>query len=238
MLIGLSSFLRGNPILCLLLICHFLSDFHLQSQKIADLKNSNLSYLLKHLLLVALPLAVLCLLNFRNSDIYIIILGSHALIDYLKPRITKLLKVKVSFIFLLDQFLHILIILIASQFLRHSNQLNWLNPAYLNGLLFLLLITKPTNIAFKIFFEKYQPQNQEKIDTIGGAGAMIGILERIVIGICMIMGQFASIGLVFTAKSIARYNKISESPTFAEYYLIGSLFSILSVFIASWICFY
>lgn len=65
------------------------------------------------------------------------------------------------------------------------------------------------------------------MDTIIGAGATIGILERIVIGVCMIMGQFASIGLVFTAKSIARYNKISESPAFAEYYLIGSLFSIL-----------
>ncbi|MDU0431269.1 hypothetical protein QVA60_12760, partial [Staphylococcus chromogenes] len=70
-----------------------------------------------------------------------------------------------------------------------------------------------------------------------GAGAMIGTLERIVIGICMVMGQYASIGLVFTAKSIARYNKISESPAFAEYYLIGSLFSILSVFLAYWICF-
>ena len=43
-------------------------------------------------------------------------------------------------------------------------------------------------------------------------------------------------GLVFTAKSIARYNKISESPTFAEYYLIGSLFSILSVLLSAWIC--
>lgn len=76
------------------------------------------------------------------------------------------------------------------------------------------------------------------MDTIMGAGAMIGNLERIVIGICMIMGQFASIGLVFTAKSIARYNKISEKPAFAEYYLIGSLFSILSVFVAAWLCFF
>ncbi|MCO4469468.1 hypothetical protein Si141_01517 [Streptococcus infantarius subsp. infantarius] len=53
--------------------------------------------------------------------------------------------------------------------------------------------------------------------------------------ICIIFNQFASIGLVFTAKPIARYNKIkiSESPTFAEYYLIGSLFSIFSVLLAA-----
>lgn len=103
-------------------------------------------------------------------------------------------------------------------------------------ILFLVLITKPTNIVFKIFFQKYQPHDNQKMDTIPGAGATIGLLERIVMSICIIFNQFASIGLVFTAKSIARYNKISESPTFAEYYLIGSLFSILSVLLAAWIC--
>ena len=71
------------------------------------------------------------------------------------------------------------------------------------------------------------------MDTITGTGSMIGFLERLVIGACLIYGQFASIGLVFTAKSIARYNKISEDPAFAEYYLIGSLFSILSALFSS-----
>ena len=62
-----------------------------------------------------------------------------------------------------------------------------------------------------------------------GAGAMIGILERLIMGLSLIFGQFTAIGLVFTAKSIARYNKISESQSFAEYYLIGSLFSMIAV---------
>ena len=60
---------------------------------------------------------------------------------------------------------------------------------------------------------------------------MIGILERYIMALSLIFGQFASVGLVFTAKSIARYNKISESQSFAEYYLIGSLFSMISVLI-------
>lgn len=66
-------------------------------------------------------------------------------------------------------------------------------------------------------------------------GQFIGLLERVVMSICIIFNQFASIGLVFTAKLIARYNKIkiSESLTFAEYYLIGSLFSIFSVLLAA-----
>ena len=58
---------------------------------------------------------------------------------------------------------------------------------------------------------------------------MIGILERFIMALSLIFGQFASVGLVFTAKSIARYNKISESQSFAEYYLI-SMISVLVVF--------
>jgi len=65
-------------------------------------------------------------------------------------------------------------------------------------------LCSPSNIAFKILFAKYQPTSKKKMDTITGAGSMIGFLERLVIGACLIYGQFASIGLVFTAKSIAR----------------------------------
>ena len=43
------------------------------------------------------------------------------------------------------------------------------------------------------------------------------------------LGQYASIGLIYTAKSIARFKKIEENPKFAEYYLIGTLYSILFV---------
>lgn len=55
-------------------------------------------------------------------------------------------------------------------------------------------------------------------------------------GIFLLFGQFASIGLVFTAKSIARYDKIAKNQAFAEYYLIGSLFSIICVLIIYAIC--
>ncbi len=41
---------------------------------------------------------------------------------------------------------------------------------------------------------------------------------------------------MFTAKSIARYDKIAKNQAFAEYYLIGSLFSIICVLIIYAIC--
>jgi hypothetical protein len=37
---------------------------------------------------------------------------------------------------------------------------------------------------------------------------------------------------VFTAKSIARFRQIDENKRFAEYYLIGTLFSMLYVLLA------
>ncbi|HHW70209.1 MAG TPA: hypothetical protein GX392_02550 [Clostridiales bacterium] len=94
----------------------------------------------------------------------------------------------------------------------------------------MIIVVKPTNINFKILFNKYAPKEcGEEKDTIEGAGAVIGILERLLLSILLYYNQFGSIGLVFTAKSVARFEKISKEPTFAEYYLIGSLYSILSV---------
>lgn len=41
--------------------------------------------------------------------------------------------------------------------------------------------------------------------------------------------QYSSVGFILTAKSIARYNKISEDQAFAEYYLLGTLLSTICV---------
>lgn len=62
-------------------------------------------------------------------------------------------------------------------------------------------------------------------------GALIGSLERLLIVIFLLVNQYAAIGLVFTAKSIARYKRISDEARFAEYYLLGILFSLLGAIV-------
>ena len=120
----------------------------------------------------------------------------------------------------------------------------------LRWILLLSLIHKPANISFKNLFSKYESAegiaaggqaNGDKVtegkadgdpgkpDTLPGAGAVIGSLERVLCAIFIGLGQYASIGLIYTAKSIARFKKIKENPKFAEYYLIGTLYSILFV---------
>lgn len=231
-MIGISQYLLDNPYVTTLLICHFLSDFQFQNQDMADKKTYQKVYLIKHIIRVALPLVLLGLYKPATAPILIIIITSHGIIDWFKQDIANFLMLDKKFSFVLDQVMHLLIILIAALVFKEGQDMGkWLNPLLLNMILFFVIITKPANVAFKIFFDKYQPLGENKMDTIAGAGATIGLLERIIMGACMIMSQFTSIGLVFTAKSIARYNKISESPSFAEYYLIGSLYSILSVFV-------
>ena len=56
------------------------------------------------------------------------------------------------------------------------------------------------------------------------AGAMIGILERWLILIFLLAGQYEPIGFLVAAKSIIRYKEADTSTT--EYVLTGTLFSI------------
>ena len=200
----------------------------------ADRKDQDKKVLGLHILYVALPLIVVSFCHLDLWWICLVILLTHATIDFLKPIVQKQLKLPKAWTFALDQVLHIAIIS-CLVLLGAKNGTTYLLPFdTLNLIFYVLLVGKPSNIAFKILFAKYQPTSKKKMDTT--TGAMIGFLERLVIGACLVYGQFASIGLVFTAKSIARYNKISEDPAFAEYYLIGSLFSILSALLAAWLC--
>ena len=59
-----------------------------------------------------------------------------------------------------------------------------------------------------------------------GAGRKIGILERWMILGLVCAGQWGAVGLVLTAKSIARFKKMDQQ-AFAEVYLVGTMTSIL-----------
>lgn len=56
---------------------------------------------------------------------------------------------------------------------------------------------------------------REITETIKGAGANLGILERILAALLLSVNQYGALGIIFTAKSITRYDKISKDPAFA-----------------------
>ncbi len=75
-----------------------------------------------------------------------------------------------------------------------------------------------------INFENEAPKINEGPDI--HAGKWIGILERLAILILIPLNQWAAVGLLLTAKSIARHSKMNEA-RYAEYFLIGTLLSLI-----------
>lgn len=110
------------------------------------------------------------------------------------------------------------------------------------AILVLAFIGKPANIMIQKTITIYKPKSSEikdlanpkakvgeKDEGIKNTGRLIGIIERIIMLIFIGLNQYGAIGLVLTAKSIARYDKISKDQKFAEYYLLGTLLSTLIV---------
>lgn len=144
-------------------------------------------------------------------------------------------------IYVTDQLLHIAVIILAGMAMRYSvGQPHYTYlielteksfyidfTAVFSWILALLFLVKPCSITTKIVLAGYRPQ--VKSGEIKNGGAMIGIFERYIIFLLLFIGQYGAIGLVLTAKSIARYNKMTEDPQFAEYYLLGTLLSMALV---------
>jgi len=62
-------------------------------------------------------------------------------------------------------------------------------------------------------------------------GRAIGILERAMALTLVLIGQYGALGLVIAAKSLARF-KALEDREFAEYFLVGTLASLLLALVA------
>ena len=73
-------------------------------------------------------------------------------------------------------------------------------------------------------------QWSKKIDdpeeTLANAGKWIGIAERVIVLIFVLLNQYSVIGLVIAAKSILRFSEKDRPEVKTEYILIGTLLSI------------
>ena len=176
---------------------------------------------------------------------------SHFIIDLAKLRLIgweKLCKKNDKLVFFIDQTMHTLIILAvaliyATQTLvAYSPYALWIQAFYttlnigvtaeksLQLICLFLFLGKPASIIIQniIMIDDVR----EAKDTIilqkeQKAGRLIGIFERYLAVILVIVREYSALAFIVTAKSIARFNKISDDPEFAERYLLGTLGSIL-----------
>lgn len=234
-----------------LLITHILGDFYFQSPRMANNKKERLSWVLIHTFIYAISAFVILIfimpgLNFKYLLGFVV---GHAVIDLTKYLFCncKYMK-KISFakneqnIFIVDQILHILVILVLTYLIKEDSPDSLYNvylkeilncfdvsgALVLNWMIKILLIHKPANIFIANVLLQYRP-NQKGSQGLAdkNAGRFIGTLERIIMVVLMSINQYSAVGLVLTAKSIARYDKISKDQEFAEYYLLGTLLSTL-----------
>lgn len=237
----------------LLLLGHIIGDFYFQNSKMATNKFKKTTSLISHIALYSIAIVFVFIPVWNPNFITPIVLISisHAIIDTTKVVYKKIRKpsdsaTKDTFVFLLDQLFHLFCMIFVSVYMTKENipitmnvTSNWLihlNIDYLVVVKFLILLLgniRPCNILIKTTVQRYKPKENEgsnlnQSNSIG-AGATIGTLERFLITVFYVNNQYSLIGLILTAKSIARFSKLSEDKDFAEYYLMGTLLSVLFV---------
>jgi len=103
---------------------------------------------------------------------------------------------------------------------------NWLGVTIGAQALFVafgyLTLSRPASVFVKLVLSHLRGSGAEETD---GAGQIIGIIERLIIFTLGLSGQYAAIGFMIAAKSVARFEKFKEKD-FAEIYIVGTLASI------------
>ncbi len=217
-------------ILIKLILAHLIGDFFLQPAswiKEKEKKTLRSPKLYLHVLIHIVLLFVL-LWDVSKWPMILIIGVSHFVIDALKLMFQK--KKTKRFLFFVDQFLHLLVILLVYWlFIGKDYSLDHLLTSHTLLLLTcVLFLTIPVSIIMKTIFLKW---NISKIiegnESLKDAGKYIGILERVLVFVFVILDHWEAVGFLITAKSVFRFGDLRESKErkLTEYILIGTLIS-------------
>jgi hypothetical protein len=229
-----------------LYLAHLLTDFVLQPDQMVTRKKRGaaLAYVQHgaiHFFAAALFLAFAIPGLAVRMDFYGFILGLtvvHLGIDWLKLRLVGSGKLEDgAATFLGDQAIHTLTVfltawlIIRPPFLTLLAKIHWVQSAIEKPLLVLVVYIAVIFGGGYIVRFLTKPLTKQDMSILGettnemqNAGMYIGWLERFVVLTALVLHSPATVGLILTAKSIARYPEM-KSVRFAEYFLIGTLLS-------------
>ncbi|MEL7591685.1 MAG: hypothetical protein AAGU17_10390 [Anaerolineaceae bacterium] len=121
-----------------------------------------------------------------------------------------------------------------------------LHPAIWKVLIIMLgavLITLPVGALIdwllkpfqKQMNKRFRPNSLRPVSGLKEGGRIIGYLERLLIYVFILSGQFAGVGFLVAAKSIFRFGELkdSENRKQAEYIIIGTFTSFLLAILVS-----
>ena len=238
----------------LLLMGHIVGDFYFQSGNMAAKKEKGLRWVMIHCACYWAVMLIILMIYGASVKFANIAALFHLIIDaskffYLsssKKRRGKMMQTEDRNIFFADQLLHFAALIVVAFWAAQSDiqimKCEILDTFFdvvgisenlvVSWMFVLLVIHKPSNIAIQKLLAVYKPADEDDVKEIN-AGRFIGTLERVIMIIFLSIEQYSAIGLVLTAKSIARYDKITREKDFAEYYLLGTLLSTVSAIIIS-----
>ncbi len=212
-----------------LFLAHLIGDFLLQPYRWVIHKESNKiksKYLFFHIL-VHFAVTMILLWDWEYWPIALIIIVTHYLIDLAKLYTNALFKNK-NIPFFIDQLLHIIVLYACAYYGNLIGQ-----TTYLLALIDWPLVTAivfvsfPSAIIIGKLLEGMSDQIELNHKSLPNAGKYIGIIERLLVLVFIILGRWEAIGLLITAKSVFRFNDLKQSNNrkLTEYILIGTLLS-------------
>lgn len=226
-------------------MAHLLGDFYFQNEKIASAKDKSYKGVLIHSIEYCLTaiFTITPIWSWNLLKVVLILSIMHFIIDSGKYilLIRKIIG-KDNKTFIIDQCLHICSIFVVTYFMcvkgleikclpvvsNFFQVFKWNMENLVRWIMAILIIHKPSNILIQNFSQDYRTKEEKLIIKADNkAGRKIGTIERLIMLIFLSVNQYAAIGFVLTAKSIARYDKITKDEKFAEYYLFGTLMSTL-----------
>lgn len=224
-------------LLLLQFLAHLLADFIFQPHHWAVEKGKKAftKYHLVHAVIVFGFSWLLALdVGFWKAALALTVL--HLFTDMLKSYLLANTNQEKKNYFFTDQFIHILLMILVVLGYEQLYGIHFLidipfrTIAIVTAFVFCL---KPANILIKYIFISYSvaaPKNaieshlaptDEESHGLPNAGKLIGIVERLIVLILILGGQYSAVGLIIAAKSILRF----KNNLMNEYILIGTLLS-------------
>ena len=230
-----------------LYLAHLVTDFVLQSSRVVvgKRRGSVLAYVEHggiHFFAAALLLGLAVPGLWTNPGFYGVLVALtflHLGIDWSKVRLGRFSKVgDGAALFFGDQAVHFVTVSIAAWLVVRPSaatlmaQARWFQSETEKPLLLLVVYVGVIFGGGHVVRFLTKPLLKSNMEIIGestsqleNAGMYIGWLERFVVLTSLVLQSPATVGLILTAKSIARYPEL-KSVRFAEYFLIGTLLSV------------
>ena len=212
-----------------LLIAHLLTDFLMQPASWIRARNKGHFRSWQIYVHGAITgLVAWILIGWAYWPVALVILGSHILIDGWKSFRPQTLGY-----FIADQFFHFLVIgacfvvlfvpvpEIGNFWTGISRDLGFWKLVFA-----VILLTTPCGFLIGKMTERWRNQIVPHPESLAHAGQWIGIIERLIVLVLVLHGQYDAIALLIAAKGIIRFNEKDRPEIKTEYLVIGTLLSI------------